>query len=196
MKFDPNLSAIHGYLCSDGYVIKNPETQKHKYYHIGFRNFNQTLLEDYQKRFEKVFGLKPHLTNEGRCRIQNKDIYFKLTKNYSYYSYEWEFPKISVKNSKYWLRSFFDAEAWVENYPRKSRLIGLDCCNEKGLFQIQEALMKLNIKSSIKKRKGRTIWRITICGKENLKIFQKQVNFLHPSKKKKLQEALNSYVLK
>jgi hypothetical protein len=38
MKFDTNLSSIHGYLCGDGYVIKNPKTQKHKYYHIGYKH--------------------------------------------------------------------------------------------------------------------------------------------------------------
>lgn len=37
MKFNKNLSAIHAYLCADGYVIKNHSTQKHKYCHIGLR---------------------------------------------------------------------------------------------------------------------------------------------------------------
>jgi hypothetical protein len=53
MKFNNNLSAIHSYLCGDGYVIKNPKTQKHKYYHIGLRNTNQTLLRDFKKNSKK-----------------------------------------------------------------------------------------------------------------------------------------------
>jgi len=28
MRFDENLIIVHAYLCADGYVIKNPETQK------------------------------------------------------------------------------------------------------------------------------------------------------------------------
>ena len=195
MKFDSNLAAVHGYLCSDGYVIKNPITQKHKYYHIALRNTNQTLLEDFQTKFNLVFGVKPIIKKDGRSKVQNKRIYHFLTKEYSYYSYEWTLPKLSKKNLKFWLRAFFDCESWVENQPAKSRLIGLDCCNEQGLLSIQLALRRLNIKSQIKKRKGRTIWRLTICGYENLKKFKKQINFLHSAKSKKLLEALNSYVL-
>lgn len=157
MKFDANLSAIHGYLCGDGYVIKNPENQKHKYYYIGLRNTNDVLLKDFQKKFNSAFGLKPIITNEGRCKIQNKDIYHFLTKNHSYYSYEWKLPKLSKENLSCWLRAFFDCEGWVENQPAKSRLIGLDCCNKFGLNGIKSSLQKFNVCSQVKKRKGRTI---------------------------------------
>lgn len=195
MKFDTNLASIHAYLCSDGYVIKNPKTQKHKYYYIGLRNTNKTLLKDFQTKFKEVFNIEPIITNEGRCKAQNKAIYYFLTKDFSYYSYEWSLPKLSKKNLKYWLRAFFDCEAWVENQPRISRLIGLDCCNEQGLLSIQKALKRFNIDSQIKKRKNRTIWRLTICGYENIKKFRKEINFLHPDKNLKLKNALNSYVL-
>ncbi len=193
MKFDENLAAIHGYLCGDGYVVKNPKTQKHKYYYIGFRNTNKVLLKDFQKKFSNLFGVKPIITNEGRCKVQNKELYYYLTKNYSYYSYEWSLPKLSKSNLGFWLRAFFDCEGWVENQIAKSRLIGLECCNEKGLLQIKDSLERFNIKSSVKRKTGRTIWRLTICGKENLIRFFKLVNFLHPNKNKKLTEAINSY---
>ncbi len=62
MKFDQNLAAIHGYLCGDGYVIKNPNTQKHKYYHIGLRNTNDVLLKDFQQKFKAVFNIEPRIT--------------------------------------------------------------------------------------------------------------------------------------
>ncbi|MBU0456585.1 MAG: LAGLIDADG family homing endonuclease [Nanoarchaeota archaeon] len=194
MKFDEDLAAIHGYLCGDGYVIKNPNTQKHKYYHIGFRNINEAILKDFQSKFTKFFGITPIITNESRCRIQNKEIYMLLTNDFSYYSYKWELPKLSRKCLKFWLRAFFDCEGWVENQPAKSRLIGLDCCNEFGLYSVQKALDKLNISSQIKKRKNKTIWRLTICGMVTLKKFQKSIGFLHPEKKAKLKEAINSYV--
>ena len=98
MKFTNNLAAIHGYLCGDGYVIRNPLTQSHKYYHIGFRNTNMVLLRDFQSKFFSEFGIKPIITNDGRCKIQNKKIYYILTKDFSYYSYEWELPKLSKIN--------------------------------------------------------------------------------------------------
>lgn len=193
MKFNKNLASIHGYLCADGYVIQNPKHQKHKYYHIGLRNTNQSLLEDFQQKFEAVFGIKPIITKEGRCKIQNKEIYNFLTKNFSYYSYEWKLPKLSKQNLRFWLRAFFDCEGWVENQPAKSRLIGADSCNESGLLSVQEALRKFNINSEIKKKTGRTIWRLTICGIEDLKNFYKHIGFLHPHKNQKLNEVINSY---
>jgi hypothetical protein len=194
MKFDEDLAAVHAYLCGDGYVIRNPITQKKKYYHIGFRNTNETLLKDFQERFERIFGLQPHITNEGRCVIQNKKIYYHLTKDFSYYSYEWKLPEFNKKNLKFWLKAFFDCEAWVENIPAKSRLIGLDCCNESSLKEVCLALKRFNIESKIKKKKGRTIWTLQIFGKENLQRFCKEINFLHPKKNRKLKEAIASYV--
>lgn len=194
MEFDENLAAIHAYLCGDGYVIKNPDTQKHKYYYIGLRNTNEVLLKDFQQKFKAVFGITPIITNEGRCKIQNKEIYTILTKEFSYYSYEWKFPILSKENEKYWLRAFFDCEGWVENQPRKSRLIGLDCCNEAGLIQVKEALLRQGINSQIKKKSNRTIWRLTICGKENILQYRQEIGFLHPQKKQKLEEALASYL--
>lgn len=194
MKFDKNLSAIHGYLCGDGYVIKNPSHQKHKYYHIGFRNTNKILLRDFKDKFTKFFKIKPRLRLNERCIAQNKEVYYILTKNYSYYSYKWSLPKLSKENLRYWIRAFFDCEGWVENKPRQSRLIGLECCNEKGLLSVQQSLMKFDIESQIKKRKNRTIWALSIFSLKNLKRFQKEINFLHPRKRQKLQEAISSYV--
>lgn len=193
MKFDNNLAAIHGYLCSDGYVIKNPNNQSHKYYYMGLRNTNDILLKDFQQKFETVFGIKPIITNDGRCKIQNKEIYELLTQEFSYYSYEWKLPKLHKMQLKYWLRAFFDCEGWVENQPSKSRLVGADCCNVSGLSSVQRALKRFGINSQIKKKNGRTIWRLTICGMGNLKKFDNYIGFLHPNKSQKLTEAMMSY---
>ncbi len=192
MKFNKNLAAIHAYLCGDGYVVKNPLTQKHTYYRIGLRNTNITLLKDFQEKFTRVFGIRPILTFE-RCQIGNRKIYESLTENESYYSYEWELPQLSRENLKSWLRAFFDCEGWVENKPGKSRLIGLECCNATGLKSVQQALMRFGIRSQIKKRPGRTIWRLTICGLDNLNVYSKNIGFVHPTKKQKLTAAIDSY---
>src|SRR3989344_2333351 len=92
------------------------------------------------------------------------------------------------------LRAFFDCEGWVEVQRGKSRLVGLECCNASGILQIKIALLRLGINCNIKKKKGRTIWRLTICGKDNIILFQEQINFVHPNKKEKLREAIESYV--
>lgn len=192
MKFDTNLSAIHGYLCGDGYVIKNPPEQKKKYYYIGFRNMNDKLLKDFQRKFNKKFKVNPIITNDGRCKIQSKSIFQELTNKYSYYSHEWKMPELTKENKKMWLRAFFDCEAWVENQEAKNRSIRLDCVNLNGLKQIQNSLKKNGINSTIKKTK-RPIWRLNICGLDDIKKFEFTIGFLHPDKKTKLKNAINSY---
>ena len=193
MKFNKDLSAIHGYLCGDGYVVTNPLTQKHKYYHIGFRNTNEILLKDFQNRFKRVFKIKPIIYG-ARCIIHSKELYYKLTNDYSYYSHEWVLPNLSKNNLRYWLRAFFDCEAWVYNKKRKDRHIGLDSVNHNGLLQIQNALKIFKIESKIKMRKNRNISRLYIFGKNNLIRYAEEIEFLHPNKNKKLDEAIKSFV--
>jgi len=195
MRFNVNLAAVHAYLCADGYVIKNPKTQKQKYYMIGFRNTNLILLKDFQKRFEKIFGKKPYIVKEGRCRIGSKEIYQKLTKKFgSFYSWKWKMPELDEKLSVIWLRSFFDCEGWAFCKSHQNRHIGLDCVNEKGLKQIQLALERLQICSIIKKRKNRNTSSLNIYGRSNLIEFENKIGFLHPTKKEKLKEIMNDFV--
>lgn len=193
--FDENLAAVHAYLCADGYVIRNPPTQKHKYYYIALRNTNIILLKDFQDRFEKYFGIKPILKEGQRCKVQSKEIYHKLVKQFvSFYSWEWRMPSLSKKNMKFWLRAFFDCESYVEAQKGKSRTVRLECVNKTGLESVRNALMKhFDIESSIKERKGRNIMRLSICGKDDLLKFQKEIGFLHPAKSKKLEEAIRSF---
>ena len=196
MKFDENLAAVHAYLCADGYVIKNPETQKQKYYMIGFRNTNLILLKDFQERFGEVFGIKPYLIEGQRCRIGSKRIYGKLIKEFgSFYSWEWKMPKLNEKLSKIWLRAYFDCEGWVTCKTHQSRMIGADCVNERGIKQIKETLLKLGIKSKLKKRNTRNIFSLAIFGKENLIKFHEKIGFLHPEKVERLKKVLGDFVV-
>ncbi len=194
MIFNKNLSIIHAYLCADGYVIKNPKTQKQKYYYIGFRNMNNVLLEDFEKNFFEYFKVKSRRCKDGRSVVQNKALYYELTKEFSYYSREWQIPNLSDDNLRYWLRAFFDCEGWVIVRKAKDRHIGLDSINHKGLRDIKLVLKKFKIESKLRQSKNRDTLRLLIYGRDNLIRFQKQINFLHPNKKTKLQEAIDSYV--
>jgi len=194
MEFNQDLASIHAYLCADGYVITNPPTQKHKYYYIGLRNTNEIILKDFQSKFKKVFRFTPIITNDGRCKIQNKNIFFQLTKDFSYYSDEWTIPKLSLEELSSWLKSYFDCDAWITVQKAKSRVIGLESINKTGLEQIKNSLLKFGIKTcNVKKRKNRDVWYIYICGKDDLQKFKQNIGFLHPNKNKKLLEAINSY---
>ncbi len=195
MKFDGNLASIHAYLCADGYVIKNPETQRHKYYRIGFRNTNLALLKDFQHKFEKVFKIKPRLIEGERCELGSREIYEKITKKFGdFHSKEWKMPQLNKGLSKVWIRAFFDCESWVFCKSHQNRHIGLDTVNEKGLNQIIKALNNLGIKT-IKKINGkRRMFRIFIYGKENLKKFQQNISFSHPEKLEKLNITLKNFI--
>ena len=195
MLFNNDLASIHGYLCADGYVIKNPPQQKHKYYHIGFRNTNDILLKDFQERFTRVFGICPIITKDGRCKIQSKKIFLLLTKRDTYYSDRWKLPKLTKEQLSMWLRAYFDCDGWVSVVKAKDRKIGLDSINSYGILKIKNVLKKeFGIDSTVKKRKTRNIWSLAICGKDDLEKFQSQICFLHPKKKAKLREGIGSYV--
>ncbi len=196
MKINEDLAIIHAYLCADGYVTRNPPTQKHKSYRIGLRNTNIVLLRDFQERFERIWGVKPHLQEGQRCSKNSKQIYEFLNQNFgSFYSWEWRMPRLNKKLSRVWLRTYFDCEGWVSVERHKSRLIGADCVNSFGLKQVKEALAKNGIVSHLKKKSGREIFRLYIYGKENLIKFKKYIDFNHPQKNVKLQEALADYVI-
>jgi len=196
MKMNEDLVAVHAYLCADGYVIKNSETQKQKYYMLGFRNTNLILLKDFQEKFEKVFGLKPYLIKGQRCRIGSKEIYEQLTKEFgSFYSWHWKMPELNEKLLKIWLRAYFDCEGWVFCKTHQNRHIGADCVNEKGINQIILSLESLGIKTIKKFNKKRKIYRIIIYGKENLLKFKEKIGFLHPEKVKKLEEVEKDFIV-
>jgi hypothetical protein len=195
MKIGENLASIHAYLCADGYVIKNSENQKKKFYIIGFRNANLTLLKDFQKKFKKYFGKNPKLIEGERCYLNSKEIYQKLNKRFgSFYSREWTMPGLNNKLSCVWLRAFFDCEGWVFCKSHQNRNIGLDSVNERGLNQVIESLKKLGIKTTKRFNAKKNIFRILIYGKENLMKFRKKIDFLHPSKKNKLKKVLEDYM--
>jgi hypothetical protein len=196
MKMSTALSSIHAYLCADGYVIKNPLHQKHKYYRVGLRNTNEILLRDFEKKFKKIFGKTPRVVLGQRCEIGSKEIYEKLTKQFgSFYSWHWQMPSLNKKQSKEWLRSYFDCEGWVFCESHKNRHIGLDCVNNTGLTQIEEKLNSLRIKTIKKYKSNRKIYRLLIYGKENLNRFEETIGFFHPDKREKLRRVLEDFIV-
>lgn len=196
MKFDENLAAVHAYLCADGYVIKNPETQKQKYYTIGFRNTNLKLLKDFQNKFEKVFGTKPRLYKGQRCQKGSKEVYEILTKEFgSFYSRDWKMPSLDDRLVCIWLRAFFDCEGWVFCKTHQNRHIGVDSVNKEGLIEVSRTLNKLGIKTIWKHNRKIEMYRIFIYGKDNLRLFHEKIGFLHPEKVNKLSESLKDFVV-
>src|SRR3989344_7356370 len=196
--FDSDLAAIHGYLCSDGYVQRLKETGR-TYYRIGLRNTNMNLLSDFQSRFKKVFKQTPTISKRiDRCSISNKEAHTYLLKEFgSFHSYEWTAPKKFNNKTEIslWLGAFFDAEGTVKSTKAKDRSISMECVNKKGIREIQKMLFEnFKIVSKIFPRKNRSTEVLYIFGKENIIKFQKEIGFLHEKKSLKLDDAVNSYI--
>jgi len=195
---DADLAALHGYWCADGYVTKS-SNPKWKYYYIGLRNTDLALLNDYQRKFKKVFGITPHISkNKDRCHIGSKEICLLLLQEFgSFHSRKWNMPieYLNKESAAYWLKAFFDCEGSVSCQPRKNRVISAESVNHNELKQIQQQLLeKFGINSKIKPRKGRSTHALFIFGKDNLIKFKNKIGFLHPRKNQKLEEAINSYM--
>jgi len=195
MEQNQDFASVHAYLCADGYVIRNQEIGK-KYYYVGLRNMNIVLLKDFQKKCRNVFGINPIITRQkDRCKFQNKEICLKLLADFgSFHSHKWSMPKMSRKELSSWLRSYFDCDGWASLVKAKDRKIGLDSVNYIGLKNIQKSLKPFGITSSVHPRKARSIWNLSICGKDDLIKFRDEIGFLHPNKKRKLEEAIGSYM--
>jgi len=197
MKNNPDFASLHAYLCADGYVIRNLPNRS-TYYRIGLKNTNKVLLIDFQNKFKKIFKIKPRLSKDkDLCIVNSKEIYYKIINKFgSFRSREWNIlENMNKKCASKWLRSFFDCEAWVWARKGKNRAIGLESVNYNGLIQISDLLNHhFKIKSSVKKRKNRDIYVLCIYGKDQLIKFEKEIGFLHPFKKERLREAIESYV--
>jgi hypothetical protein len=194
-----DLAAIHAYLCSDGYVSGPRAGAKHTHYHIGLRNTSPVLLEDFQQKFARVFKKEPIISKcKDRCNTWNKEIFCWLMGNFgSFHSDKWTLPDCFLAKELLapWLRAFFDCEGWVEVTARKSRIIGAESINTAELQKISRCLKEIfSVNSGFRLRNGRNTASLTICGRDDLLKFKEAIGFLHPSKKKKLEEALASFI--
>lgn len=189
-----NLAAVHGYLCSDGYVAMHKPGSKNVYYHVGLRNTNIELLKDFQIRFTRIFGVQPKISKD-RCHKNSKTICISLLEKYgSFHSREWKLPQLSREVAQYWLRAFFDSEGWVTAIDKKSRVVSAESVNKQGLIDIGTIMLEIfGITTSIQSRKGRQTHILRIFGKENIRKYDTSIGFLHPEKNSKLQRALKSY---
>ena len=92
------------------------------------------------------------------------------------------------------LQAFFDDEGYL--YPKK-KIIGLSLKNKYLLNDIKELLKILGINSNpihIHKSKERSeMYYFNITGYKNLFNFYNKVGFLHPEKKRKVNELISSY---
>ena len=170
------LAAVIG----DGCLTSRPSIGD---YTIEFDQDNLEWLQTIAEKFEIEFGKRPKLskTKRGffRLRLHSKKIFNEMTKMKKHFK--------KIKNEKKetkanFLRGIYDSEGSVQN-----RRLTLSNKNEELLILCKKLLKEFGIKTG-------KIWKmkwgvkvLPIYGKEMLIRFRNNVNFLHPSKKEKLE---------
>jgi DNA-binding transcriptional regulator WhiA len=154
---------VHGYLCGDGSVSFRRERRNEKLHcDIRFYPDHESLIAPFIAAFYRVYGKQPRVKrrkNHYAVLVTSMMAVRDLLKDNSFSSMEWSVPAWIAndkRNSKEWLRAFFDAEAYVGN-----KRICVQCVNKHGLRQVKEMLEKFGVecKEYSYKRKSKN-WNI------------------------------------
>jgi hypothetical protein len=143
-------SRLCGFLAADGSVFIRKELKTGKVHHeIRFYPDNDVLVELFNKAFEKLYGSKTHIKQDGkyfRLSANNKFAVMDLLSIAKFSSKNWSLPKIlnSKKAQIEWLKCYFDCDGYIGK-----KYIQIQSVNKKGLQQMQKLLKSLilNLKS-------------------------------------------------
>jgi replicative DNA helicase Mcm len=188
------LCKLLGYHISDGC----DELNRGRKNGIQFWNNDIGLINDYKQAISDYFGLSPGITqrnNQFAVRaVSNKIVEFMncLDKNLLEKGIYKKIPEQIMKSKKedlaYLLRALFDGDGTIVNAKRNGCRIGLISKNQELAEQVQEILSRFGIISSIYQDKQ--LFRIDICGNENLLRYYQNVGFLSEKKQMRLKEYL------
>lgn len=202
-----HMVRIIAHLMGDGSVT---------YKDLRYHNKNEQMLEEFRKDMIREFG-EIHFTmgkvNSGTSFINTgkRDI-IKTMHKYakSYRSGDIEIPKDILNGhlelKKEFLRAFFDDEGTtgLRVYKKTNEIkrdVRVTSKSLKIIKQMKKILEnELDIKCNkiyndkkVINEKIYVTWALQITGRENLKKFQKEVNFNHREKKVKLNTMIKSY---
>ncbi len=184
---------IHAYLCGDGSVSWRRERGNGKMNcEIRFYPDDSSMLTSFSDAFHAVYGKRPHvkmMKNHYRVAITSIIAAKDLLRDGKYSSTEWAIPEWVLKderNSREWLRAFFDAEAYVGQ-----KRICVQCVNRDGLTQVEGMLKGIGIESrryeyTRKNPNWNINYHLVITGLRNKVAFLKRVGFNHKKKLNKL----------
>ena len=197
-------TSISAYLCGDGWIKARKENYNKKavHYDIKIALDNLQLSKEVVSLFSKEYNIKPKIKQRGgyyEISIKNKPACLDLLKLGKYNSLEWEIPKgLSLNLKKYWIRCFFDCEAYVSSH---SKNIQVKSINGKGLSSSKKELELFKINSKLYgpyKQKSSNInnnhsdYYVLVISKKNgnLTKYESLISFNHPNKKYRLKKLL------
>jgi hypothetical protein len=199
------LIKLHAYVSSDGMIdkwkckeIRGNNIRIRKKFRVRFYNQEKSLINDFIDGVNKVYpDLKYIKYSEKRGEIDIRSQ--KLAKGIfglgNISTKSWEFPKkLNRAQKRIWVNAFASCDGTVYN-KNYNRYVAIDSINLKGLKKISRILKEFKILSSIYKveYKENLSYRLRIYRKENLIRFNNLIGFKHPTKQKKLEEAIKSY---
>jgi len=185
---------VHGYLCGDGSVSMRREKGRPGAIHADIRFYpdHESLIRPFTEAFCGIYVKKPTIRNLGKfysLTITSMPAAKDLLADGSMTSLGWRVPDWvakSKRNSKEWLRAFFDCEAYVG-----VRDVRVQSVNLAGLRQIACMLRRFGITSreysyQRKQRGWNTNYHLVIAKHENRKAFLNLIGFNHVGKLRKL----------
>ncbi len=188
----PELCKLLGYHITDG----SYELNRGKKNGIQFWNNNRDLIHDYSNAVSFVFNKTPGITkrnNQFAVRVISKEVikFFNnldknLLKKGKFKCIPNQIMKCKKQDLSFLLRAMFDGDGTVVNIKRNGCRISLVTENKKLAEQVNELLLRFGIISSIYSDKN--VFRIDICGQENLLKFYLNIGFLSEKKQNRLEE--------
>ena len=188
---DADFCKLIGYLITDG----GYELNRGKKVGVNFTNKDTQLITDFCSLTRKYFGIAPYVRTRSNgvamARISSKallDYLCGLDACFAKKSEHKRIPLFLMKSTTADLRPMLSAMFECDGWATKNRVgfvsPNLECCE-----QVQTLLLRFGIPSSLlaqKTESNKDIWRVTITGAENLRLFYERVSFLSERKNNRL----------
>ncbi|HLC51419.1 MAG TPA: LAGLIDADG family homing endonuclease [archaeon] len=185
----PELCKFIGYHISDGGYELNRGIKNG----INFGNANKDLINDYINTTKKLFKISPYVQRVNDKQTSVRYVSVQLVdylKQIDPMLLESDFKKripLELLNCKKedmakLIRALFDGDGTSVNVLRNGLRISLSTPNKELAKQVQDQLLRFEIRSSIQ-RDG-LYYKVDISGQDNIKNFYNEIGFL--SKKKSL----------
>lgn len=201
IKMNKSLARIFGHILGDGGIHLVKGEGKYRVFYV---NNDEKLLDCFRKDILQTFG---EVNIYFRKRKERGDeIWLPSTIGYFLYilleydkNIEKRVPKIIEKSEKDYIKGAFLQAIYDDDgflYPNK-KMIVIAFHKINLLKDVRRLISDLKIKPNeilIHNSKKRSqMHYFSITGKKNIEMFKEKVNFLHPTKKEKLNLLLKSY---
>jgi intein/homing endonuclease len=202
------LVKVLAYLIADGFMGGRK---------LEFTKLDETIRKDFKKSLKQydptltwgksvriVSKLPPKFAKNG-CFLQRNTLINYLIKIglYEKRSGDKFIPKeILVLNNdliSIFLNRLFSCDGCVESYKKNTHQVTYTSKSELLIRQLQHLLLRFEIHSKINSKfkratkslnhKGNYYWQLSISAHDNIENFYNKINFIHPDKKRKLEES-------